>query len=169
LFLLATQQGIDPLACKLVISGNDQHIHIAALVLFAPRKRPKNKRHHHLIRNRLQSIAQPFPQPDGADDDLLERLVDGRVRICLIEPMPVAAEDAALGKQLQFPLHRSGPAATPPHDLPQIKRLPRPQEHHRQNGLPSAAKQNVPKIDARNHIADNCTHFGCTDKQRDNP
>jgi hypothetical protein len=121
LFLLRTQQRIDLLDGKLLISGDDQHIDIAVFVLLAAGKRPKNERDDHMTGHAVQNIAESITQADGADDDLFQRLVDGRVSIRLIEPVSIAAEDAAVCEQFEFSLNRSSSPAGTADDLPQVK------------------------------------------------
>jgi len=159
-----TQQGIDLLDAQPIIPCDHQHVDIAGFVLLAAGKRAKDKRDHHFCGHAAQRSPQSIPQTNGANDDLFQRLINRRIRIRLIETLPVPAKDAAIRQQFQFPLHRPSSPAAAANDLPQIKRLPRPQKHHRQNRLAGAAKKNRPGIPQRNHIADDCTYFGCAEK-----
>lgn len=110
----------------------------------------------------MQNVPKPLAQADGADDNLFERFVDWRICIRVEKPPLVASKDAAMGQQLQFPLHRSRAAPGSAHDFAKVEGFVRAQESQRQNGLTSASEEDGAGVARRNHIGDNRTYFGCT-------
>jgi hypothetical protein len=79
-----------------------------------------------VIGHRRQRRAKAAGQADSADDDLAERLVDNRVAVHPIEPVSVAADDAARLQQRKFAMDRSDAATRAPDDLAEVERFVRP-------------------------------------------
>ena len=69
----------------------------------------------------VEESAKTLAEANCANDQLFERLVNGRSGVRLEESVPVAAENAALSQQFELPLHRSRPAARAPNDLTQVE------------------------------------------------
>jgi hypothetical protein len=160
LLLLGQEQRIHLFDRQLLITGNHQNVHVAALVLFAAGERTKNERHGDLAGNGIQSAAKSLAQADGAYDELFERFVNRRVGVGPEKALPVAAKNPAIGEQFQFPLNGTGPAARPADDFTQVEGFIGAQIRQRQNCPARASKENLSRVGGRNHIEYNRTHFG---------
>ncbi len=74
LLLRRGQQFVHAIRRELIVARDHQDINVAAFMLLAAGKRTENKRGGDLVGDGLQCAQNLIAQPNGADDDLLERL-----------------------------------------------------------------------------------------------
>ncbi|MFI5380548.1 MAG: hypothetical protein ACHRHE_14725 [Tepidisphaerales bacterium] len=129
-------------------------------MLLSAGKGAENKRGGNPGGDRIQTGPQPGGETGRANDDLLERLEDGRLGVGHVESVPLPEQDAAGGQLGQFPLRRTDTASRATDDLSQIEGLVRAHQQQRQNRLSGVAEEDDGWIECRTHFGYDCTPYG---------